>query len=154
MKSWLAFDPGANGSLCKLHEDNRALFIDFKEEALQGYITYIKAMYETKLNLPTMIAIEKVSARPGQGVASMFSFGQRYGELQGMLATFKLGFDIIRPQQWQKCCHVVPKSGKKGVYEAISRLYPNAELTGPKGGLLDGRCDALGLAHYLRITYP
>lgn len=153
MKSWLAFDPGANGSLCLLHETNAITFTDFKHGGLAGYIDGINHLITYNF-MPTMIAIEAVSSMPGQGVKSMFSFGQRYGELQGMLATFKLGFDIIRPQQWQKCCHVVPKSGKKGVYEAVSRLYPNAELTGPKGGLLDGRCDALGLAHYLRITYP
>lgn len=126
------------------------VFVDFKKSGLSGYVSYLE---ELDLIDIRMIAVEAVSSMPGQGVKSMFSFGQRYGELQGMLTTFKLGFDIIRPQQWQKTCHVKPKSGKQGVHEAISRLYPTAELTGPKGGLMDGRCDALGLAHYLRLTY-
>jgi len=153
MKLWAGIDPGANGSMCLLYENGDTAFVDFKSNKLSGYIDCFEVLIREGL-LPSMIAIEAVSSMPGQGVKSMFSFGQRYGELQGMLSTFKLGFDIIRPQQWQKACHVVPKSGKKGVYETMSRLYPSAELSGPKGGILDGRCDALGLAHYLRITYP
>lgn len=147
MKSWLAFDPGANGSLCLLQENGDTFFVDFKTTGLKGYINFISTI------TPTMTAIEAVSAMPGQGVTSMFSFGQRYGELQGMLITLNIGYDLVRPQAWQKLAHIPPKSGKKGIYEVISRLYPNADLTGLKGGVMDGRCDALGLAHYLRITY-
>lgn len=151
MKSWVAYDVGANGSMCHLWEDGQTEFVDFKTTGLAGYISYLE---HSNLLTVRMIGIEAVSSMPGQGVKSMFSFGQRYGELQGMLLGIKLGFDIIRPQQWQKTCHVTPKSGKKGVYVAMSKLYPSAELTGPKGGIMDGRCDALGLAHHLRVTYP
>jgi len=100
-----------------------------------------------------MIGLEKVNAMPGQGVKSMFSFGERYGELQGMLQTLELGYVLVRPTEWQKACKVKPKSGKKGIHSVISKIYPKAELVGPRGGIIDGRCDALSIAHYLRGKY-
>lgn len=150
MKSWVAIDPGANGSLCRLYEDGSTFFIDFKKGGLHGYIDYLSALLSAKQQI-TAIAIEHVASMSGQGVKSMFSFGQRLGELEGMLLTFKLNYTKIRPQVWQKACQIVPKSGKKGTFQVMSNLYPNAELLGPKGGILDGRCDALGIAHYLRF---
>lgn len=97
--------------------------------------------------------IESVNSMPGQGVKSVFSFGQRLGELEGMLQTLEIGYEMPRPLTWQKACGVKPKSGKKGVYETLSKIYPKAELLGPKGGINDGRCDALGIAHFLRGRY-
>ena len=99
-----------------------------------------------------MVSVEQVSSMPGQGVKSMFSFGQRLGELEGMLQALKIGYIQTRPQAWQKTCKVQAKSGKKGIFEAISKIYPEAELLGSKGGIKDGRCDSLGIAHNLRLT--
>lgn len=151
LKSWIAIDPGASGSLCYLLEDGTVFFKDFKDSGLLGYISFLENASPSQL---VMTAIEDVHAMPGQGVTSMFSFGQRLGELEGMLMALKLGYAKIRPQLWQKSCQIVPKSGKKGIFQVMSKLYPTAELIGPKGGIIDGRCDALGIAHYLRITYP
>jgi len=152
MKRWIGIDPGKSGSLCILYEDNDTLFIDFKENTLKGYINRLRDIVEREIEV-TMIGLEKVHAMPGQGVKSMFSFGQRLGELEGMLQTLELGYVMPRPQEWQKACGVPSKSGKKGIYEVISKIYPKADLKGPKGGIIDGRCDSLGIAHYLRGKY-
>jgi len=147
-KLYVAIDPGANGGLCILDDEGNMEFLDFKTSGIVGYAKLLKTIEK-----PTMVAIESVSAMPGQGVSSMFSFGQRLGELEGMLQTLEIGYVTVRPQVWQKLCKVEPKSKKAGVYAAVSKIYPTAPLTGPKGGLIDGRCDALGIAHYLRQTY-
>ena len=155
MKYWIGIDPGASGAMCVLNEDNQLFFYDFKSGKIPNYSSLLRTHTTTFPEDPiVMIGLEKVSAMPGQGVKSMFSFGQRLGELEGMLQTLKLGYDMIRPLQWQKACGVKPKSGKQGIYETVSKLYPDASLHGPKGGLIDGRCDALGIAHYIRKTYP
>jgi len=152
MKYFLGIDPGASGAMCALSENGDIIFKDFKDNNLQGYISWLKDLIETH-DKPTMIVLEKVASMHGQGVKSVFSFGQRLGELEGMLQTLELGYDFVRPQVWQKECGVKPKSGKKGIHETISKIYPKAELLGPKGGIMDGRCDALSMAHYCRKTY-
>lgn len=151
MKHWIGIDPGATGAMCILYENNTVVFKDFKTIGLQGYSEIL--MTRPINSSLVMVGLEKVNAMPGQGVKSMFSFGQRLGELQGMLITLKLGYVSPRPLEWQKACGVTPKSGKKGIYQAISKIYPNAALLGPKGGIIDGRCDALSIAHYLRGKY-
>lgn len=149
MKHWIGIDPGASGALCILYENGVTQFIDFADTGLSGYINI--NINSTDL---VMAAVEKVHSMPGQGVKSTFSFGQRLGELEGMLQTLKVGYELVRPQLWQKTCGVPPKSGKKGIHQTLSKIYPTAPITGPKGGIKDGRCDALGIAHYLRKTYP
>ncbi len=143
----IAIDPGATGSMCHI-TDNKVSFLDFKRDGLVGYINYLKTIKK-----PTIASIEKVNSMPGQGVKSVFSFGQRLGELEGMLQTLEIGYVLTRPQEWQKACGVKPKSKKKGIYDVVSKIYPGLELIGPRGGILDGRCDALGIAHFLRKTY-
>lgn len=150
MKSWIGIDPGANGALCHLFENKDIKFIDFKTDGLRGYIDYLSSIEDKKTI--QMVSVEQVSSMPGQGVKSMFSFGQRLGELEGMLQALKIGYIQTRPHAWQKTCKVQAKSGKKGIFEAISKIYPEAELLGSKGGIKDGRCDSLGIAHNLRLT--
>lgn len=152
MKYYLAIDPGATGSMCALSHDGNIIFKDFKENSLRGYISWLKDVIATHGN-PAMIVVERVASMHGQGVKSVFSFGQRLGEIEGMLQTLELGYEFVRPQLWQKECGVRPKSGKKGIYETISKIYPSAELLGARGGVIDGRCDALSMAHYCRKVY-
>lgn len=148
----ISYDPGANGCMVIFNRVTLEItFYDFKHVGLKGYINALKSIDLDQIHIA---AIELVRARPGQGVSSMLSLGRRVGELEGMLQTLDIGYIELRPQEWQKTCGVVPKSGKKGIYETISKIYPKAELKGSRGGLLDGRCDALGIAHYLRKTYP
>ena len=144
--TYIGVDPGANGCMCILEDANTHIFADFKSNGIQGYADLL-----SDIDIST-IYLEEVHAMPGQGVSSMFSFGRRFGELEGMLQTLKLKYTLVRPSLWQKTIGVVPKSGKKGIYEVVSQLYPNAQLLGSKGGIQDGRCDALGIAHYGMIT--
>ena len=153
----ISIDPGATGAMCLMEVDNNVVkninFIDFKTDGLEGYINRLKMIDSNNNTNIIQIGIESVHSMPKQGVSSTFTFGQRLGELVGMLKTLKLGYEAVTPVKWQRLVGIKPKSGKSGIYESISRLYPRAELKGPKGGILDGRCDALGIAHYLRIRY-
>lgn len=148
---WIGIDPGASGALCIYKEDGEIALFDFAKGGIENYTSQLKSCID--LFQIEMIGLEKVHSMPGQGVKAMFSFGERYGELQGMLRALGLGYDLIRPQLWQKSCGIQPKSTKKDIAAVISRLYPSAELYSPQGGLKDGRADALGITHYLRKTY-
>ena len=144
---YIGIDPGKNGAMCILAEE-QTMFVDFN---LRLYIDTINNI----INADTTIraCIESVHAMPGQGVSSCFTFGQRLGELEGMLMTLGIPYELVPPKNWQKACGIQPKSDKKAIANVLSKLYPQAQLYGAKGGLLDGRSDALGLAHYIRLKY-
>lgn len=143
---YIGIDPGAKGSMCVI-SSGKVVFKDFD---LKDYSSTLKAFLDTD---ELMVAIEKVHAMPGQGVSSSFSFGQRLGELEGMLTALQIPYELVAPRDWQKACGIPAKSDKKGIASVIQKLYPTAELYGNKGGLRDGRSDALGLAHFIRLKY-
>ena len=145
---YIGIDPGAKGSMCVI-SNGKVLFKDFD---LKEYSSTLKTFLDTD-DTELMVAIEKVHAMPGQGVSSSFSFGQRLGELEGMLTALQIPYELVAPRDWQKACGIPAKSDKKGIASVIQKLYPTAELYGNKGGLRDGRSDALGLAHFIRLKY-
>ena len=145
---YIGIDPGAKGSMCVI-SNGKVLFKDFD---LKDYSSTLKAFLDTD-DTELIVAIEKVHAMPGQGVSSSFSFGQRLGELEGMLTALQIPYELVAPKDWQKACGIPAKSDKKGIASVMQKLYPTAELYGNKGGLRDGRSDALGLAHFIRLKY-
>ncbi len=98
------------------------------------------------------IAIEKVHSMPGQGVASMFSMGEGYGLLRGIITALKLPYTLITPQSWKKEMMSGQGKEKSASCHRAQQLFPTAELFGPKGGAKDGRGDALLIAEYCRRT--
>ena len=106
----------------------------------------MKAEYHKSILLG---AIERVHSMPQQGVASTFKFGTNYGIWRGILAAFEMPFYTVGVQQWQK--GVIQKAqDKKPALAAAARLFPSAELYGPRGGGKHGRSDALLIAHWCR----
>jgi len=87
--------------------------------------------------------VEQVGAMPGQGVTSMFSFGQSFGIVTGVLAGVGIPFETVTPQHWKKITRT-PK-GKDGSRAMASKLFPKqADLFRLKKH--DGRSDAVMLA--------
>ena len=50
----------------------------------------------------TFVIVEQVSAMPGQGVTSMFNFGQTFGAIKGICASLNLPIFYVRPAKWKK----------------------------------------------------
>ena len=151
-KLYIGIDPGKNGALAMIDETKEVTLIDFDLE------TYIKLLNYFKINLDwysVFIGIERVHAMPGEGVKSSFSFGERVGELKGILSTldFDNNTEWIQPQTWQKHINTDSNRGKKAIADSLLNLYPSADLYGPRGGLKDGRSDALGIANYIYQKY-
>lgn len=97
--------------------------------------------------------IEKVSARPGQGVVSMFKFGRAYGIAQAMYVAYGMSVTEVTPQKWQKeMFEGIPfiykknktKDTKKMSLLAASRLFPQVLIA------KDWQADSLLLAEYYR----
>jgi len=88
--------------------------------------------------------VERVSAMPKQGVASMFSFGTSYGIVLGVLAALQIPVVLVTPQSWKKEAGLVGKH-KDYCRTLIQQRYPSAPL-GRKRDI--GRADAIAIALY------
>jgi crossover junction endodeoxyribonuclease RuvC len=71
---------------------------------------------------PNVAVVEKVSAMPGQGVTSMFSFGLAFGLVRGVLAGQAIPIELVTPQTWQKALGV--RGGKDGSRQRACELFP------------------------------
>jgi crossover junction endodeoxyribonuclease RuvC len=96
--------------------------------------------------------LEQAQAMPGQGVVSMFSTGYGYGLMRGFLTALNIPYQIIPSQRWKKE-YGLQKTEKKDAALPAEALYPQAKLRGSKGGVKDGRADALLLADYGKRFY-
>jgi hypothetical protein len=151
-KAYVGIDIGADGGMAILNEDIDDSVIysltSFKDGGLKKYIQIITE-YMKRFDL--IICIEQVHSMPNQGVKSVFSFGQRLGEVEGMLQTLGLEYNFVSPRSWIN----FTKSGgkkttKRDIYEYVHSMYPDADLLGPKGGIRTGITDALGIAHFYK----
>jgi crossover junction endodeoxyribonuclease RuvC len=92
------------------------------------------------------VQIEAVSAMPGQGVTSMFSFGKSAGIIEGVLAAYEIPYSFVRPQAWKKKFGLTGKD-KDASRGLCLREHPEVadRLTRKKD---NGRADAILIARY------
>lgn len=153
----LGIDPGLHGGLAVLTRDGDP--VDLKPMPVVGGEVDGNALAVYLLGIgvkhtPAMVAMEKVGARPGQGVCSMFTFGVGYGMVRGILTTLGIPHELVTPKKWQ--AHVVggtdgpdPKA-KALLY--VTRRFPglNLKATTRSRKPHDGLVDAVCLAEYAR----
>ena len=157
MAKYVGIDPGSKGSLCCLDTDDLTTvhFMDTPHDSIS--CTRVRK-WLLDWN-PTMIGVENVHSIHLVSAKSNFVFGQNFGIIKGVVGTTMLGTDLVQPKAWQKACGITfkPKSApaekKRIVAATAQQLYPSAALHGPRGGLLDGRSDALMIAHHIMIKY-
>ena len=70
------------------------------------------------------IVVEQVNAMPGQGVTSMFNFGQTFGAIKGVCAALQLPIFFVRPSKWKKYFELINSSKDSSRTKAIE-MYPN-----------------------------
>ena len=66
-------------------------------------------LYPLKGRNDVRVGIESVHSMPGQGVASTFKFGKNFGEWLGILASFRVPYELITPVKWMKFYGSYPK---------------------------------------------
>ena len=74
-------------------------------------------------NEDTFVIVEQVSAMPGQGVTSMFNFGQTFGSIKGICAALKLPIFYVRPAKWKKHFELI-NSSKDASRTKVIEMYP------------------------------
>ena len=139
---YIGIDPGQSGAMAVISDSGSAEAIPFSET---GYINYC-SIYKGNCKA----IVERVNAMPGQGVTSMFKFGQNYGWIQGVLQAFDIPYELVSPQKWKKEFGVT--SDKNTSIDVCKRLFPDVNLKRTERCTKDhdGLAEALLLAEFGR----
>ena len=96
----------------------------------------------------TFVIVEQVSAMPGQGVTSMFNFGQTFGSIKGICAALNLPIFYVRPAKWKKHFELI-NSSKDASRTKVIEMYPS--ISGRLSRKKDvNKADAILIARYFR----
>lgn len=155
---YVGIDVGLSGAVAILHEDNRVEFYDTPTVALARKMDYdLPGMLQilervNDLDLATkkvLCGLERVHSMPGQGVASMFSFGGGFRAWEMALVCLRLPYQLVSPQRWKKAMMDGEAKEKDASRVVACRLFPGqaGELKLKKH---HGRADALLIAEFLR----
>lgn len=102
----------------------------------------------------SVVYVEKQQPMQKQGLVSTFGLGVQYGMIRGMLRALGGRYYTMRSQDWQAEFSIVrSKDTKHCSYQQASSLFPNAKLQTERGRILDGHCDALLMAEFMRRKY-
>ena len=142
---FIGIDPGKSGGIAIIYND--------------GY--YVKKCPNTVLEMANELIplsdvpdiqkyaiIEQVHSMPGQGVKSVFTFGQGYGQWLGILATLKIPYIQVTPHKWIKHYGSMPKpkkDRKNHLKHLAQQRFPDVKIT-------LATSDAILIANYLRET--
>ena len=97
------------------------------------------------------VVIEQVSAMPGQGVTSMFNFGQSYGILKGICSAMQLPMFFVRPAKWKKYFNLINSQKDASRTRAIEIFpYFSTQLSKKKDS---NKADAILIASFYHETY-
>ncbi len=151
-------DPGNSGAICVFDVTAGMLTIlDMPTVEVQSGNTLKRRLSEpmlAELLRPHAIehcALEQVGAMPGQGVSSMFAFGQSYGAIRGVLAGLRIPITMVTPVKWMRDLKI--SGGKDANRQRAAQLFPAyaASFARVKD---DGRADACLLAYWLASFGP
>lgn len=148
----LGVDPGVHGALALVDRAGRLLTVDdvpsYERKRGKRMVTEISLpalaqLVEAAALHHTLAYFERVGARPGQGVSSMFAFGRATGQIEGMLASVGIPVIYVPPLQWRK--GVQAGEGKGGSRDRAQALFPGDRSFFARAKD-DGRADAALIA--------
>jgi hypothetical protein len=118
----LGVDPGLSGALAFYFaaEPDRVAVEDMP--VVDGTVSAVLLASIVKQYGPSVALIELVSARPGQGVTSMFNFGKSFGQAIGVLGALQVPTHFVAPKRWKK--HFRLSSEKEEARERALALFP------------------------------
>ena len=128
----VGIDPGLSGAIAIL-ENNKVLNIFDMPVMAEGkknkrqlnsaqLVNIIKD--STKPDAEIAVVVEQVNAMPGQGVTSMFNFGQTFGAIKGVCAALELPIFFVRPSKWKKHFELI-NSSKDASRTKVIEMYPS-----------------------------
>ena len=154
---YIGVDPGINGAIAALDASGQILLVEDlphikngnkkKDLHLQAIVKTIRSVMENTGQI--FSAVEKVTARPGQGVVSMFRFGRATGQVEGILLGLGVPTMLVSPKTWGKLFHpyVDGQDTKAKSVLAASMRWPEVSLPNKKD---HGKAEALLIAEFCR----
>ena len=157
----IGIDPGISGAICFFENGEVREVIEMptmtdgkkNKRQINGSQTYNEISQRIKniSKRDIFVVIEQVSAMPGQGVTSMFNFGQSFGVIKGICSAMQLSTFFIRPAKWKKYFNLI-KSEKDASRTKVIEIFPyiSSYLSKKKDS---NKADAILIASFFHNTY-
>ena len=157
----IGIDPGISGSICFFQDGvikdvvGMPTMIEGKKNKKQVNGSQIyneiseKIKNVDKKNIK--VVIEHVTAMPGQGVTSMFNFGQSFGIIKGICSAMQLSVYFVRPAKWKKYFNLINSEKDASRTRAIEIFpYYSSHLSRKKDS---NKADAILIASFFFETH-
>ena len=157
----IGIDPGISGSIC-FFQDGKIIDVVEMPTMIEGkknkkQVNGSQIFNEISERIKKIdkkdikVIIEQVSAMPGQGVTSMFNFGQSYGILKGICSAMQLPMYFVRPAKWKKYFNLINSEKDASRTRAIEIFpYFSGQLSRKKDS---NKADAILIASFYYETY-
>ena len=157
----IGIDPGITGSIC-FFEDGKIIDVVEMPNMAEGkknkrQVNGAQIYHEISKRIKNLekkdikVIIEQVAAMPGQGVTSMFNFGQSFGVLKGICAAMQIPMYFVRPAKWKKYFNLINSEKDASRTKAIE-IFPHfsAQLSRKKDS---NKADAILISSFFYETY-
>ena len=157
----IGVDPGVSGSICFFRDGKILDVIEMpvmnegkkSKKQVNGAQIYneISKKINSNSETNTRVVIEHVTAMPGQGVTSMFNFGQSFGVLKGICSAMRLPIFFVRPAKWKRYYNLINSEKDASRTRAIEIFpYFSSQLSKKKDS---NKADAILIASFYYETY-
>ena len=157
----IGIDPGISGSICFFEHGKIIEVIEMptmtegkknKKQVNGSQIFNEISVRIKKLDKSDIkVVVEQVSAMPGQGVTSMFNFGQSFGIIKGICSAMQLSVHFVRPAKWKKYYNLINSEKDASRTRAIEIFpYFSSQLSKKKDS---NKADAILIASFYYETY-
>ena len=158
----IGIDPGVSGSICFFKDGKILDVIEMptmnegkkNKKQVNGAQIYNEITKRIDNNYDAnniRVVIEHVTAMPGQGVTSMFNFGQSFGILKGICSAMQIPMFFVRPAKWKKYFNLINSEKDASRTRAIEIFpYFSSQLSKKKDS---NKADAILIASFYYETY-
>ena len=129
----IGIDPGISGAICFFNEGKVLDVIEMptmaegkkNKKQVNGNQLFneIKSRLSEIRQEQISVVVEHVNAMPGQGVTSMFNFGQSFGVIKGIFSTLEIPIYFVSPAKWKKHFNLIGSEKDASRTKAIE-LFP------------------------------